>query len=243
MALSAEELRQRLALVKERINQSAEKAGGLAGAVKLVAVSKTKSAEMIKSALELGQRDFGENYAQELRDKAAEIPDPQIRWHFIGSLQRNKVKYLVGKVAMIHSIDSASLIEEIEKRAAAQNISVPILLEVKLSEEQTKTGIDPAGLISLAEKAFASPGQGGVELKGLMTMPPYFPDPEQSRPYYVRLRKIRDDLEKKLGVKLPELSMGMSNDFEVAIQEGATIVRVGAAIFGEREQWKSSEAQ
>ena len=187
----------------------------------------------------MGQQDFGENYAQELRDKAALLTDPRIRWHFIGSLQRNKVKYLVGKVAMIHSVDSASVIEEIAKRAKALGVKVPILLEVKLSEEQTKAGIDPAGLISLAESAL---GNSAVELKGLMTMPPYFPDPENSRPYYVRLVKTRDDLEKRLNMQLPELSMGMSNDFEVAVSEGATLVRVGTAIFGERVICKVSMA-
>ncbi len=231
MPFSSEDLKKRLTLVKERISRAGEKAGRKAEEIKLVAVSKTKPTEMIRAALELGQFDFGENYAQELRDKAAEITDPQIRWHFIGSLQRNKVKYMVGKTALIHSLDSASVLEEIEKRAAAQNLKQPVLLEVKLSEEQTKTGIDPAGLISLAEKAL---GSKSVELLGLMTMPPYFPDPEQGRPYYERLVKTRDELEKKLGVKLPELSMGMSNDFEIAVREGATYVRVGTAIFGER---------
>jgi hypothetical protein len=157
--------------------------------------------------------------------------DPRIRWHYIGSLQRNKVKYLVGKAALIHSIDSAGLLEELEKRAGAQGLKMPILLEVKLSEEQTKTGIDPAGLITLAEAALKS---NAVELRGVMTMPPYFADPELARPYYVRLRRVREELETKLGIKLPELSMGMSNDFEVAIEEGATYVRVGTAIFGER---------
>jgi hypothetical protein len=186
---------------------------------------------MIQAALELGQQDFGENYAQEFRDKAAALTDPRVRWHFIGSLQRNKVKYLIGKVFMIHSVDSTSLIEEIDKRAAGQNIAVPILLEVKLSEEQTKSGIDPKGLIELAEYALS---RKSVALKGLMTMPPYFQDPEQGRPYYVRLRNIKGDLEKRLKMNLPELSMGMSHDFEIAIAEGATMVRVGTAIFGER---------
>jgi len=228
----AEELKRNLEQVRQRIKSAAERVGRNADDIKLVAVSKTKPVEMIKDALSLGQYDFGENYAQELRDKMAEISDARIRWHYIGSLQRNKVKYLVGKVALIHSIDSVSLIEEIEKRAGSQGIKVPILLEVKLSEEDSKSGIEPSGLVSLAERAL---GAKAIELKGLMTMPPYFEDPEKARPYYIRLRQIRDELEKKLGVNLPELSMGMSNDFEVAIEEGASYIRVGTAIFGERK--------
>lgn len=228
-----EELKKNLEQVNLRIQQAVERAGRKPEEVKLVAVSKTKPVEMIRACLELGQYDFGENYAQELRNKSAEINDARVRWHYIGSLQRNKVKYLIGKVVLIHSIDSVALIEEIEKRATAQNLRVPILLEVKLSEEQTKSGIDPSRLVPLAERALQSKA---VELRGLMTMPPYFPDPEQTRPYYIRLRKIREELEQKLGKKLPELSMGMSNDFEVAIEEGATYIRVGTAIFGEREK-------
>ena len=233
--MELESLKRNLDAVKERIIRACEKAGRSADTVKLVAVSKTKSVEMIQAALALGQLDFGENYAQELRDKAAAIPqsarDSRLRWHFIGSLQRNKVKYLVGKVVMIHSIDSAELIEEIEKRALSQGIKVPVLLELKLSEEETKTGIEPGNLVSLAERALQSPG---VELQGLMTMAPYLKDPEQSRPYYVRLRETRDELAKRVGKTLPELSMGMSQDFEVAIEEGATMVRVGTAVFGAR---------
>jgi len=239
MEIDKDRLSKNLEGVRERISRAVEKSGRKSGEVRLVAVSKTKPAELIQAALLMGQYDFGENYAQELRDKAALITDPRVRWHFIGSLQRNKVKYLAGKVVMIHSIDSRSLIEEVDKRAKSQGIKVPVLLEVKLSEEETKTGIDPGGLVLLAESAL---GARSVELMGLMTMPPYFPDPEQSRPYYVRLRKIKEDLEKRLNQSLSELSMGMSGDFAVAIEEGATIVRVGTAIFGEREQWKVSMA-
>ena len=226
-----ESLKRNLEAVRERINRACEKAGRGAETVKLLAVSKTKPVEMIQAALALGQFDFGENYAQELRDKAAVITDSRIRWHFIGALQRNKVKYLVGKVVMVHSIDSAELIAEIEKRAEAQGIKVPVLLELKLSPEQTKSGVDPGNLVSLAERALES---RAVELHGLMTMAPYFPEPEQSRPYYIKLRETRDELAKHLGKALPELSMGMSQDFEVAIEEGATMVRVGTAIFGAR---------
>jgi len=234
------QLRRNLESVRGRISVASEKSGRKPEQVRLVAVSKTKPASMIKSLLEIGHFDFGENYAQELRDKSSEIADPRVRWHFIGSLQRNKVKYLAGKAAMIHSVDSSGLVEEIDKRAQVLGVRVKVLLEVKLSEEQTKTGINPEGLVSLAQFCLA---RQSIELKGLMTMPPYFDDPELSRPYYVRLRKIKEDLEKRLNLGLPELSMGMSNDFEVAVSEGATMVRVGTAIFGEREQCKVSMAK
>jgi len=234
------QLRRNLESVQSRIGAASENSGRKAEQVRLVAVSKTKPASMIKSLLEAGQFEFGENYAQEFRDKSSVLTDPRIRWHFIGSLQRNKVKYLAGKAEMIHSIDSTGLLEEIDKRAQALGVRVKVLLEVKLSEEQTKTGINPEGLVSLAQFCLA---RQSIELKGLMTMPPYFDDPELSRPYYVRLRKIKEDLEKRLNLGLPELSMGMSNDFEVAVSEGATMVRVGTAIFGEREQCKVSMAK
>lgn len=239
MECDREKLRQNLESVRERICRASEKAGRKPGQVRLIAVSKTKPAEMVQGLLELGHFEFGENYAQEFRDKAAAIKDPRVVWHFIGSLQRNKVKYLAGKAALIHSIDSAGLIEEIDKRTVSQGIKVSVLLEVKLSAEDTKTGINPDSLVSLAELCLARPG---VELKGLMTMAPYFDDPESSRPYYARLRGIKEDLEKRLNLTLPELSMGMSGDFETAVSEGATMVRVGTAIFGERETCKVSLA-
>ena len=234
--MEKEELKRNLEQVQERIERAKERSGRK-DEVLLVAVSKTKPVELIQMALELGQFDFGENYAQELRDKSRQIPDPRIRWHFIGTLQRNKVKYLIGKVVLIHSVDSLALLEEIEKRAGKAEVKMPILLEVKLSPEESKAGVGVERLRSLVESALQKPH---IELQGLMTMPPYFPDPQQARPYYVHLRELRDKLEGELGIKLPQLSMGMSNDFEVAIEEGATIVRVGTAIFGEREQCRVS---
>jgi PLP dependent protein len=237
MECDSSRLRQNLESVRGRISMASQKSGRKSEQVRLVAVSKTKPASMVRSLLDAGQFDFGENYAQEFRDKSSEITDPRVRWHFIGSLQRNKVKYLVGKMAMIHSIDSSGLLEEIDKRAQSLGVKAAVLLEVKLSEEQTKTGINPESLVSLAEFCLARPA---IELKGLMTMPPYFEDPELSRPYYARLRQIKEDLEKRLNLGLPELSMGMSGDFEVAVSEGATMVRVGTAIFGERESCKVS---
>jgi len=234
--MEKEELKRNLEQVWSRIEKAKERCGRKDN-ILLVAVSKTKPVELIQMALELGQFDFGENYAQELRDKSRQIPDPRIRWHFIGTLQRNKVKYLIGKVVLIHSVDSLALLEEIEKRAGKAEVKMPILLEVKLSPEESKAGVGVERLRSLVESALQKPH---IELQGLMTMPPYFPDPQQARPYYVHLRELRDKLEGELGIKLPQLSMGMSNDFEVAIEEGATIVRVGTAIFGEREQCRVS---
>ena len=234
--MEKEELKRNLEQVWSRIEKAKERCGRKDN-ILLVAVSKTKPVELIQMALELGQFDFGENYAQELRDKSRQIPDPRIRWHFIGTLQRNKVKYLIGKVVLIHSVDSLALLEEIEKRAGKAEVKMPILLEVKLSPEESKAGVGVERLRSLVESALQKPH---IELQGLMTMPPYFPDPQQARPYYVHLRELRDKLEGELGIKLPQLSMGMSSDFEVAIEEGATIVRVGTAIFGEREQCRVS---
>jgi len=230
------ELKRNLEQVWSRIERAKDRAGRKDD-ILLVAVSKTKPAELIQMALELGQYDFGENYAQELRDKSRQIADPKIRWHFIGTLQRNKVKYLIGKVVLIHSVDSPALLEEIEKRAEKAGVVMSVLLEVKLSPEESKAGVEVEQLSRLAETALKKPH---IELQGLMTMPPYFPDPQQARPYYLHLRELRDKLEGELGIKLPQLSMGMSNDFEVAIEEGATIIRVGTAIFGEREQCRVS---
>ena len=177
--------------------------------------------------------DFGENYAQELREKMAGVSDPRVRWHFIGRLQTNKVKYLAERVALIHSVDSGKLIQEIGKRAAAVNRVQDILLEVNLGGEDAKSGVAEAGVGELIEAAVA---EKRVRLWGLMTMPPYFPDPEASRPFYRRLRELRDREQARLGdrVDLGELSMGLSHDYRVAIEEGATLIRVGAAIFGAR---------
>ncbi len=222
-----------LARVKAEIERAAAASGRSPGSVKLVAVSKTKPADAIREAMEAGQLDFGENYAQELRDKMNEIDDPEIKWHFIGHLQKNKVKYVAGKAAEVHSIDTVEIASELGKRAARDGRLVRGYLEVNLGEEDTKSGAS----IAEAEKAVKKISEiDGVELIGLMTMPPYFDDPEMVRPYYRKLRELRDAIRAKLGNKdmLPELSMGLSHDFRVAIEEGATRVRVGTAIFGSR---------
>jgi len=229
----AEGIAERLAAVRQAMAEAAQRAGRAPREVRLVAVSKTKPAAAVVEAAQAGQFDFGENYAQELREKMAAVADPRLRWHFIGHVQTNKVKHLVGAVALIHSVDSVKLVEEIEKRAAGQGVVQEILLEVNLGGEESKSGMTEAGLPQVIEAALGRPH---LKLKGLMTMPPYFPEGEQSRPFYQRLRELRDQAQARfLGrAELGELSMGLSHDFRVAIEEGATLVRVGTAIFGAR---------
>jgi len=213
--------------VQEKIAEAARRSGRSPEQVSLVAVSKTHSPELVAQAYEAGQKIFGENYAQEFVEKAGNLPN-DIEWHFIGSLQKNKVKMVIGRVAMIHSVDKASLAEEIARRASAP---VGSLIEVNLAGEETKSGL-PANRV---EELIAEVRRlKNIELRGLMTMPPFGDDPEKARPYFIRLRELRDDLKTRTGLALDELSMGMSGDFEAAIEEGATIVRVGTAIFGER---------
>lgn len=196
----------------------------------LVAVSKTVGTDLIRQAIDTGQRIFGENRVQEALDKISEISDIAVKWHLIGHLQRNKAKFAAGAFELIHSVDSVELADELQKQAEKKNIMQRILAEVKLSEEETKHGIDTDSLELLLEHIIKL---NNLRLEGLMTVPPYFADPEEARPYFRRLRELRDALQDK-GFQLPELSMGMSGDFEVAIEEGATLVRVGTAIFGER---------
>ena len=227
------DLESNLRNINQRIKEAAERAGRDPYDIKLVAVTKRVESERIKQALALGIDTFGENYAQEFRDKCkvlSEQVDKKIEWHFIGQLQKNKVKYLVGKVEMIHSLDSLSVAKEINKRAESLEITVPVLIEVDTGGEESKGGITPTGLkIFLNELKELS----SIEVQGLMTMPPYFDNIEMARPYFIRLRELRDDLLPSFP-NLKQLSMGMSGDFEVAIEEGATIIRVGSAIFGER---------
>ncbi|HEX9400776.1 MAG TPA: YggS family pyridoxal phosphate-dependent enzyme [Anaeromyxobacter sp.] len=191
--------------------------------VTLVAVSKTHAADAIREAYAAGQRDFGENYAQEWREKAEALADlADLRWHFIGALQTNKVKYLAGRVAAIHTVDRLELAREISKRFAAKGATARLFLEVNTGGEATKSGCAPADAPALAEAARGLPA---LEVAGLMCIPPPEEDP---RPHFRVLRALRD----RLG--LAELSMGMSADWQIAIEEGSTCVRIGTAIFGER---------
>ncbi len=219
-----------------KISSAAIRSGRSPFAVKLVAVTKTVDIERIKDSINLGLRVLGENRIQEAREKILELrellPDCEVEWHMIGHLQKNKVKTAVQLFELIHSLDSVDLAEEINKYAEKARKIQRVLIEVKLSEEETKYGVAREDLMDLIGTVS---GMKNIKLEGLMTMPPYFDDPEMARPYFRKLRELRDLAEKK-GWKLPELSMGMTNDFEIAILEGATMVRVGTAIFGERRQ-------
>jgi len=224
-----DELAQRLGRVQGRIEAAARAAGRATDSVRLIAVSKRKPVADIRAAHEAGCRDFGENYGQELLEKQAQLADlSDIRWHHIGHLQRNKVRQLVGKTALLHGVDSVRLLTELEKRAGAAQVVVDLLLQVNVSGEQSKSGCAPPELPALLD---AVRGHEHLRAIGLMAMPP-FVEAQQARPYFQRLRSLRDDHGGS--DRLPELSMGMSHDFEVAIEEGATIVRVGTAIFGQR---------
>jgi pyridoxal phosphate enzyme (YggS family) len=218
--------------IQERIRTAAERCGRDPRSVRLVAVSKTQPMEAIIAASEAGQRIFGENYVQELLDKAGKAPETA-EWHFIGSLQSNKVKYIAGLVSLIHSVDRISLAREIDRQWQRTGKVCDILLQVNISGEETKSGTTAAGVIELAREAAALPH---LRIRGLMTMPPFFDEPERARPYFRELRRLAGVImaEDIPGVSMDELSMGMSGDFEVAVEEGATLVRVGSAIFGER---------
>jgi hypothetical protein len=220
----------RLAEVKQRIEEATRKAGRAPGSARLVAVSKGKPAEAIRAAFAAGQRDFGENYAQELVAKAEALGDlAGLRWHAIGQLQRNKAKQVARVASVVHSVDRADLASELGRRAEAAARSVDVLIEVNIAGEATKSGCAPEEASAVLDAIAKAPSLRAV---GLMTMAPFFDEPELARPTFAALRALRD----KLGgaSALPELSMGMSHDFEVAIEEGATLVRVGTAIFGSR---------
>lgn len=232
----ANEVFERIKSVCRRICHAAMRVRRNPEEVKLIAVTKTVDIENIMAAIEAGLRIFGENRVQEARDKIPEImqrrPDIKLSWHMIGPLQKNKVKYAVKLFDMIHSVDSRELAIEINKQAEKICKTQDILIEVKLSPEETKHGIRPEELFELLE--FTSTLKN-LHVKGLMTMPPYSENPEDSRPYFRRLRELLEEANRK-GFPLKELSMGMSGDFEIAIEEGATMVRIGTAIFGERKK-------
>jgi hypothetical protein len=224
-----------LGQVRERIAAAERAAGRAPGSVRLLAVSKKMTADDVRAALAAGQRAFGENYAQELRDKrAALLGDPVLphppEWHYIGPLQSNKVKYVAGQVALAHTVDSVALLEAIEARALPQ----ACLVQVNVAGESQKRGIAPAELPALLDR-FAT--MSHVTCAGLMVIPPFTERPEDARPHFAALRELRDREAAitRPNVGLRELSMGMSGDLEAAIAEGATIVRVGTAIFGGRQ--------
>lgn len=218
--------------VRECMEAAGRRAGRNPAEVRLLAVSKTKPAALIEAAAAAGQTLFGENYVQEFLDKRELIQAP-VEWHFIGALQTNKVKYLPGKVRLIHSVDRLTLAREIDRQWAKIDAVANILIQVNLGMESTKAGTEEAELEALVRAAAALPR---LRIRGLMALPPYLDDPEEVRPYFRRLRELATAMDalRLPGVTMTELSMGMSHDFEVAIEEGATLVRVGSAIFGER---------
>ncbi|NIP38064.1 MAG: YggS family pyridoxal phosphate-dependent enzyme [Candidatus Dadabacteria bacterium] len=228
-------IKEALEAINNKITKALEKSGRKASDITLLAVSKQVEAARIKEAIESGHRSFGENYVQEFVSKYEELSDyKDIDWHFIGHLQKNKVKYIIDKVSLIHSLDKLSLAEEINKRAEKLGITMPILVEVNLGGEASKSGIEPSELGSFLEQISVLEH---IKLSGLMALPPYCENAEDSRKYFIKLRELRDGFNSSY-TTLTELSMGMSHDYEIALEEGATIVRVGTAIFGERPKKK-----
>ena len=221
-------IEERLMIVRARIGAAAYKAKRDPASIRLVLATKTQPCDTIRAAWDAGARDFGENYVQEAIAKRAELADlADIRWHLIGHLQTNKAKTAASAFALIHSVDSVRLAEALAR--AQPSTRVHALIEVNLGAEASKSGVAPDGVAAILDAA-----RGKIEIDGLMTIPPPAASAEAARPYFVRMRELRDRLAIQSGYALSELSMGMTDDFEVAIEEGATIVRIGRAVFGER---------
>ena len=225
-------LKENLENVLKNIADSEERSGRKKGDVTLIAVSKTKPVEMIKEVYDLGVRDFGENRVQELTEKYDKLPS-DIRWHLIGHLQTNKVKYIIDKAYMIHSVDSLKLANEISREAVKHSVTANILIEVNVSGEESKFGVSPEDLEDLIRKISVLPA---IRIRGLMTVAPYVVDSEENRQFFIKMKQFAVDITRKNidNVNMDCLSMGMSGDYTVAVEEGATFVRVGTSIFGER---------
>lgn len=219
--------------VEKRIAEACERAGRPRESVQLIAVSKTKPVSDLMEALNYGHNVFGENKVQEIRDKVEAMGTEGIHWHMIGHLQANKVKYLIGVVDLIHSVDNDKLAAEIEKQAAKHDVVMDVLCEVNMAGEETKFGLKPEETMDFVKRISELPH---LKVRGLMTIAPYTEDPESNRVYFKGLRELKDRInaEHIPGVDMDTLSMGMTGDYEVAIEEGATLVRVGTGIFGER---------
>ncbi len=231
--MSYAQIADNLRRVHDEIAAAAERAGRDPAEVTLVVVTKTRSLDEVRAAAAAGAMDLGENYVQEMEAKAEALADTEVRWHAIGHLQTNKVRRITSFVSLVHSVDSARVARELDRRAAAAGRQVPFLLQVNVSGEESKFGVGPAEAEALAREVCEL---DSACLVGLMTMPPYVEDPEANRPHFRRLRELRDRLAEG-GIPredLRHLSMGMSGDFAVAVEEGATLVRVGTAIFGPR---------
>jgi pyridoxal phosphate enzyme (YggS family) len=218
--------------VLQKFEAVCNKTGKKAGEVELIAVSKNFPADYAQKIYDLGQRNFGENRAQEMAEKYAVLPQ-DIRWHFIGRLQRNKVKYIIDKACMIHSVDSVALAEEISRQAVLKDVHMPILIQVNLDEEETKAGFEENELKQALQTISSLPN---LQVRGLMTIGAYHEEPEDSRPLFKRMSALFGQVDQWQipGVVMQSLSMGMSHDFTVAIEEGASFVRVGSSIFGKR---------
>ncbi len=225
-------LQQNLEKVEQNIALACETSGRKRKEVTLIAVSKTKPVSMLQEVYQSGIREFGENKVQELSDKQPQLPQ-DIHWHMIGHLQRNKVKYIVGTVAMIHSVDSLRLAEEISSQAVRKSLCQDILVEVNIAQEESKFGISKEETFQLVEEISKLPG---IHIRGLMTIAPFVENPEENRIYFRKMRELSVDIAHKNidNVDMDILSMGMTGDYMVAIEEGATMVRVGTGIFGER---------
>ena len=225
-------LKENLQSVEENIKKACEKAGRKREDVTLIAVSKTKPVEMLQEIYHQNIRNFGENKVQEMCDKMEVLPK-DIKWHMIGHLQTNKIKYIIGKTELIHSVDSLHLAQEISKQAVKHDVQTDILIEINIANEQTKFGIDAGDTIQLVREIAALPN---IHIKGLMTIAPFVENPEDNRLYFRRIHQLSVDITKENidNVNMDILSMGMTGDYMVAIEEGATMVRVGTGIFGER---------
>ncbi len=223
--------------VREQIAQAAAKVGRAPGEVELVAITKTHAAEKVREAIQAGQSLFGESRVQEGRAKIPELPSA-IRWHFVGHLQKNKIRHALPLFEMIHSIDSLALAQEVNRIAEEEGMHPRVLLEINVAGEGSKFGFAPDKLREQMEELLALPR---LSVLGLMTIPPLSEEPEASRKYFIQLRELRDRLQTEFRVDFAQLSMGMTQDYAVAVEEGATLVRVGTAIFGERS--KKAKAQ
>jgi PLP dependent protein len=221
-----------IAGIRRRLNGAAARAGRDPESIRLMAVSKTVEPDRVRQAIDAGITLLGENYVQEAREKIPVIGHG-IEWHMIGHLQTNKAKYVVNLFDWIHSVDRQELAYELDKRAGQNGRTLNVLVEVNLSGEASKSGVEPSQVLELVRQIATLPN---LSVRGLMTMPPYSDHPETSRPFFIELRRLRDDIARAgiPNIVMDELSMGMTDDFEVAVEEGATIVRVGRAIFGER---------
>ncbi len=231
--MSADSVGENLSRIRERIAAAASQTGREGEEITLIGVSKTHPAEVVRAAYAAGLRDFGENRVQEWEGKRSGLGDLNARWHLIGHLQSNKAARAASLFHCVDSVDDFSLAQRLDRArgAAVAAEKLRVLLEVRVAEEDTKSGVRVAEISALAEKVATLPF---LHLTGLMCIPPFLEDAEKVRPYFRRLRELRDQLEKQIGLTLPVLSMGMSHDFEVAIEEGATEVRVGTALFGQR---------